>query len=328
MKYIYGIQRKSDTYKTLQIFLDTVVYRQKCDIEVLCSDNGTEFTGKLYQSVLSSAKIKNNDVTSPNFGEMVPAGVVHRKSASYTQAQNGIAERAIGSIAAMTRSLLKSAGKPSSWWLWAAKTSCYLLNRIPTHGLSDHVTPYELMHSKKPQLRHLQPWGSDMMMYYYDHQQKKLDDRARLTSFVMYSEDHSDNTYVGYDAQKRKEYTSLHVAFDNRIPLIDGVALENDMQVLHWRTNETDSCRSDSKRRMDDDNNDDGGYGTDDTDDTASYYGDDDDLNASMDSMDGTAGAAADTATNALPRPSPVRPRGAPRRTARVSPPNLRPRTK
>jgi hypothetical protein len=196
------------------------------------------------------------------------------------------------------------------------------------------------MHSKKPQLKHLQPWGSDMMMYYYDHQRKKLDDRARLTSFVMYSEDHSDNTYVGYDAQKRKEYTSLHVAFDNRIPLVDGVALENDTHVLHWRTNETDSCRSDSKRRMDDDNND-GGYGTDDTDDTASYYGDDDDLNASMDSMDGTAGAAAHTATapaatptpamygapNALPRPSPVRPRSAPRRAARFSPPNLRPRS-
>lgn len=221
-KYVYGIQHKSDAYKTLELFLNRVVYPSKSTIETIQCDGGGEFQGWRYRGVMSANGISMN--CSPAF----------------TAASNGLAERSVGMIANMTRALLKQANKPKSWWLWAAKTSCYLLNRLPTTGLSDMITPHELMTGKKPDLSHLRPWGSDMMMYIYDHQRRKLDDRARHASFVLYPEEYSARTYTGYDAKAHDTPTSMHVAFDRRTKPVmgqDGITgnNNNDQSNLMWR---------------------------------------------------------------------------------------------
>ena len=111
-----------------------------------------------------------------------------------------------------------------------------------------------------------------MWMYKYDHQRKKLDDRARLTSFVEYSDGHSDNTYIGYDEQKRKEYTSLHVAFDPQLPVVNENTNESE---LLWRLQKSD------KFDADDEDGDDG-YDTGGTTATRSDFSGDDNLDDSM----------------------------------------------
>jgi hypothetical protein len=217
-KWVYGIQKKSDTYKTLQLFLDRVVYAEKCEVGTIMCDNGGEFKSGAYRDVVSAAHAKM------------------RFSAPYTQAQNGLAERAVGSLTAMTRCLLRDANKPATWWLWAMKTAAYIQNRTPTKGVSNNTTPYEMMTGTKPDLTHMRPWGCDMYMFVYDHLRKKLEDTYRVTSFVLYPIEHSETTYTGYDQKARREYDSMHCKHVRAFsPCKDSP--EEEEFALAWRRN-------------------------------------------------------------------------------------------
>ena len=166
MKWVFGLKKKSDTYKTLRLFLDRVVYPEKLELGTIYSDNGGEYTGSDWAEVVTAARCK------------------HRFSAPRTAAQNGMAERAVGSLTSMAKCLLKDASKPKSWWLWALTAAAYISNRTDTAGLEHDMTPYEVFHGKKPNTKHMKKWGSDMWVHIYDHERRKLDDRAKKVSFI------------------------------------------------------------------------------------------------------------------------------------------------
>ena len=215
MKWVYGIRRKSDTYRTLQHFVDTVVHPAGGSLGTMMTDNGGEFLSEAYQEVMTTSK------------------AYHRYSPPYTQSSNGIAERAIGSLTRMTRAMLKSAGRPATWWLWAIKTAAYIHNRVPTKGLDQeqNETPYERFYDKKPDVGHIKPFGAKMWMLFYNHQRHKFDDTSRETVFVGYPEEHDAQTYRGFDEVRRKVYTSRHVRFVHDLPVHtdkedDGLAMK------------------------------------------------------------------------------------------------------
>ncbi len=66
------------------------------------------------------------------------------------------------------------------------KTAMYLLNRVP--GKSVPKTPFELLTSRKPSLRHLHVWGCPAEVRIYNPHEKKLDSRTISGFFIGYPE--------------------------------------------------------------------------------------------------------------------------------------------
>ena len=57
----------------------------------------------------------------------------------------------------MVKSMMSNFSLPKSLWIYAIKTSMYLLNMVPIKVAPK--TPFELWTNKKPSLKHLHVWG-------------------------------------------------------------------------------------------------------------------------------------------------------------------------
>jgi hypothetical protein len=77
----------------------------------------------------------------------------------YSSASNWTAERSIGIITSMIRTLLVSAKLPQTLWAEAALTATYLINRLPTTANPGDKTPFEMLYGKAPNLAHLKVFG-------------------------------------------------------------------------------------------------------------------------------------------------------------------------
>ena len=228
MRWAYGVKRKSDAYITLDKFITEEVHARKHKLGTMMSDNGGEFISADYLAILAREHAEI------------------RRSAPYTQSQNGIAERAIGSLVPMVRCMLEESKKPITWWSWALKTACYCQNRIVTRGLPKGKTPYELMEGTKPDLTTLHPFGCDLYMVIPEKQRGKLDPTARKVAFVGYPRHHSSDTYIGYDVDNRREYTSFH-AYARQKDFTHGSAVDGEREQLQHRRYECDEFATDAQ---------------------------------------------------------------------------------
>ena len=109
--------------------------------KILRTDNGTEFKNKLVDALLAEADIRR---------ELTCVGTSH---------QNGIAERGIGVIFAIARTMLTDASLPSPFWGEAVMTAVYVRNRLPCSANENNMSPFEARYGRRPDLRHLRPFG-------------------------------------------------------------------------------------------------------------------------------------------------------------------------
>lgn len=79
--------------------------------------------------------------------------------APYTPKQNGIAERKNGTLTESAKSMLKAKDLPSDFWVEAASTVAFLVNRSPTKAV-DEKTPKEAWPGKKPNVAQVKVFGS------------------------------------------------------------------------------------------------------------------------------------------------------------------------
>ena len=84
-------------------------------------------------------------------------GVKWEPSASYTQEQNGKAERLNYTLMSSIRSIMAAMRLPKSLWEEILKMVAYLKNRSPSQK---GVAPYERANEKKTNLKHLCVIGS------------------------------------------------------------------------------------------------------------------------------------------------------------------------
>lgn len=72
----------------------------------------------------------------------------------------------IGTITEKARAMVNGAKLDKSFWGEAVLTATYLINRIPSRALGDRATtPYEMWHSRKPNLKHLRVFGSTVYVH-------------------------------------------------------------------------------------------------------------------------------------------------------------------
>lgn len=95
-----------------------------CKIQVIRSDNGTEYTYDRFNSFCEEA------------------GIEHQLTVPCSPQQNGVSERKNRTIMEMSRYLLHEEDLPKKFWAEAANKAVFLQNRLPT-GAVEGKTPFD-----------------------------------------------------------------------------------------------------------------------------------------------------------------------------------------
>jgi hypothetical protein len=103
--------------------------------------------------------------------------------------------------------MLEEKCMPKSYWAEAVRTCVYIQNRI-----GDKVSSYEQYFGTKPNLRHLQVFGSIAYVHIPKEKRKKLDAKAEKCILVGYSDE--QKCYKCYNPQTKRACVSCDVVFD------------------------------------------------------------------------------------------------------------------
>ena len=104
------------------------------------SDNGKEYVNNIFGQFLQS--LVN----------------IHQTSCPYTPEQNGVAERKHHHLIETVVTLLHQSHLPVSFRVEALATANYLINRMPSHTLSNK-SPYQLLYQELPNYTNLRVFG-------------------------------------------------------------------------------------------------------------------------------------------------------------------------
>ena len=85
-------------------------------------------------------------------------GIRIYNSAPHVAQQNGCTERFMRTLMDKAEAMHHLACLPDSWWEFATTHATHIYNRTPLSRLKWH-TPYEVLHSKQPQIDHLHVFG-------------------------------------------------------------------------------------------------------------------------------------------------------------------------
>lgn len=142
---------------------------------------------------------------------MKQKGIKAEYAAVHTPEQNGLAERKNRSLIEMTRCMLADANLNKKYWGEAVLTANCLQNRLPSRSIAK--TPYELWYSQKPDVKHLQIFGTIAYAHIPKIQRRKLDDKGKKLVFVGYSG--VSKAYRLLDMQTDKIIETRDVIFSN-----------------------------------------------------------------------------------------------------------------
>ena len=192
MCWIYFMKNKTEVASIFYKFKAWVENQSERKMQILRSDNGTEYTSDKFSKFCEDA------------------GIEHQLTTPYTPQQNGVVERKNRTILEMARCLLHDKDLPKKFWAEAASTSVFLLNRLPTKALSKS-TPFEAWYGFKPKLMNLKVFGCLCFSYIPQVKRDKLDKKAEAGIFVGYSS--TSKAYRIFLPQSNKVIVTRDVLF-------------------------------------------------------------------------------------------------------------------
>ena len=146
-------------------------------MKIVRSDRGGEYYGKFDES---------GQCPGPFAKFLERHGICAQYTMPGTPQQNGVSKRRNRTLMEMVRSMMSHSSLPLSLWMYALKTTMYLLNRVPSKAVPK--TPFELWTGRKRSLRHLHVWGCPAEVWVYNPHEKKLDFRTISGYFIGYLE--------------------------------------------------------------------------------------------------------------------------------------------
>ncbi|MFS7910246.1 putative RNA-directed DNA polymerase [Helianthus anomalus] len=207
--WIYLMKSKLEVFENVQSFYNLVETQFEVKINVLRTDNGTEFINSQMSNFVKTH------------------GIIHQTSCSYTPQQNGIVERKHRHLLNIARALLFQSGIPLKFWSECILTSSYLINRTPSSVLNGG-SPYELLFGFKPSLNHLKIFGC-LCFFTILTNNDKLEERAEKCVFMGYS--NYKKGYKVWSLDQRKFIFSRDVSFyENVFPYKTNLALQKDLE--------------------------------------------------------------------------------------------------
>lgn len=138
-------------------------------------------------------------------------GIKIELTAPHSSAQNGVAERTNRTLIEMTRAMLFGQKVLGFLWPEALMYTTYIKNRSPTRAL-EGMTPFKALWGKKPDLAHVQEFGTRVWVLHQDGKGHKLQEKSQSFVFTGLSED--SRTYRYYTSEMRTVLTSRNVIFE------------------------------------------------------------------------------------------------------------------
>ena len=164
---------------------------------MLRTDNGMEFFSKAFGNYCRNL------------------GIVSHHTIPYTPQQNGVAERMNRTIISKARCMLSNARMSKRFWVEAASTACYLINRSPSIPL-DKKTPIEVWSGTPADYSQLRVFGCTA----YAHVDNgKLEPRAVKCVFLGYGS--GVKGYKLWNPETQKVMVSRNVVFNESVMFVD-----------------------------------------------------------------------------------------------------------
>ena len=165
--WVYPLKTKDqvfDRFKEWQAEVENLTDRR---VKILRTDNGGEYTSKMFQAHLKAC------------------GIRHELTIPKTPEQNGAAERLNRTLVETTRAMLLDAKLPQCFWAEAISTATYLRNRSPTSAV-DGMTPHQAWYGRKPGVEHLRVFGGAAYTHVPKDERRKLDSKTRRCTMLGY----------------------------------------------------------------------------------------------------------------------------------------------
>ena len=150
-------------------------------------------------------------------------GITHLRTAPYTSAHNGRAERLHRTLLDKARTMRLACSAPPNMWDEFCATAAYLTNLTASSSLNGK-TPFELWHGRTPSLSHLREIGCLAYALIPTHNPKIL---QRSTPCKMIGYAPLSKAYRLWDTSTNKIFNSFHVTFFEHLDTIETPLLPN-----------------------------------------------------------------------------------------------------
>jgi transposase InsO family protein len=210
MSWVYLMRRKEETFSHFVEWVKLVERQSGKKVKSFRSDNGGEFTSGEFKSF---------------FGDY---GIEHQFTIPDSPQQNGVAERYNRTLIEMARTMIHSAGLAMKFWGEAVMAANYTRNRCPTSTVEGNVTPYEIWHGRRPNIRHLRTFGCRVDIHIPAHQRSKMQPKSKKGIFMGYAP--AQKAYRVWDFNKRDVVSSRDVIFreEGLLKLILGETMQEE----------------------------------------------------------------------------------------------------
>ncbi|GJX06833.1 putative ribonuclease H-like domain-containing protein [Tanacetum coccineum] len=166
--WVFFLATKNETSGILKSFITGVENLIDQRVKVIRCDNGTEFKNKEMNQFCKRKGIKREF------------------SVARTSQQNKVAERKNRTLIKVARTMLADSKLPTTFWVEAVNTACYLQNRVLLTK-PHNKTLYELFLGRKPALGFMRPFGCPITILNTIDHLGKFDGKADEGFFVGYS---------------------------------------------------------------------------------------------------------------------------------------------
>ncbi|KMQ86814.1 retrovirus-related pol polyprotein from transposon tnt 1-94 [Lasius niger] len=166
---IYFIAKKAEVKRCIEDFLRKVEKHCPRGVQTLRTDNGLEFINWHIENLIHQF------------------GIRHQRTIAHSPEQNGSVERENRMIGEAARTIIHAKGFELRFWAEAANTAVHVLNCTGTSSVKG-LTPYELWHGRKPDIRHLKIFGEEVYSHIPKAKRQKLNPKGQRGIFVGYEE--------------------------------------------------------------------------------------------------------------------------------------------
>nr|GEU30162.1 hypothetical protein [Tanacetum cinerariifolium] len=143
--------------------------------------------------------------------------ITHQTLVARTPQQNGFVERRNWTLVEAARTMLIFSKTLLFLWAEAVATACYTQNQSLIHT-RHNITPYELMHDRKPDLKYLHVFGAFCYPLNDSEDLGKMKPKADIDIFIGYSP--AKKAYRIYNKWTKLIMETIHVEFDELTAMV------------------------------------------------------------------------------------------------------------
>nr|GEV48652.1 retrovirus-related Pol polyprotein from transposon TNT 1-94 [Tanacetum cinerariifolium] len=209
--WVKFLRSKDETLDFIIKFLKMIQVRLKVPVRRIRTDNGTEFVNQ----------------TLRDYYEEV--GISHETSVARSPQQNGVVESRNRTLIEAARTMLIYAQAPLFLWAEAVATTCFTQNRSIIR-LRRGKTPYELLHSKLPDLSFFYVFGALCYPTNDSENLGKIQPKADIRIFIGYAP--TKKAFRIYNRHTRRIMETIHVDFDELTAMASEQSYVDDGQNL------------------------------------------------------------------------------------------------